>query len=79
MVIGGLVSMIAIAIVYFYYQIYKKVKESKDNLNANGEQNGIGVHTYHRTDVKLLKTCFIVVCFFFMTWGPASMVVVIRW
>ncbi|XP_022791038.1 melatonin receptor type 1A-like [Stylophora pistillata] len=45
MVIGELIRMIAIAIVYFYYQVFKKVKESTKNLNANGGQNGIGVHT----------------------------------
>ena len=45
-------------------------------MNAHGQENGINNLNNHRTDMKLLKTCFTVSCFFVMTWGPGSIIVI---
>ena len=39
-------------------------KKSTDNVNANVAQNGVGAPRLHHTDIKALKSCFRVVCFF---------------
>ncbi|XP_022798579.1 melanopsin-like [Stylophora pistillata] len=62
-------------IFYCYWKIYQKVKESTNNINSNATQNGVGAPRFDRTDIKLLKTCFTVVCFFIMTWGTTFIVV----
>ena len=77
-IVGGLVNGVTTAIFYFYYKIYKTVKESTQNMNAHGEGNGVGASNSRRTDIKLLKTSFTVVCVFVMTWGPVSIVVIIE-
>ena len=76
LIVGGLVNGATIAIFYSYYKIYKAVKESTQNMNAHGEENGVNNLNNNRTDMKLLKTCFTVSCFFVMTWGPGSIVVI---
>jgi len=43
-------------------------------MNAHGLRNA----ARRRTDVKLLKTSFTVVCFFVMSWGPVSVVVIVE-
>ena len=63
---------VMIAIFYCYYKIYKAVKESTDNLNAHAEGNGVHSSNDSRRsnipDVKVLKACFTVACFFVITW-----------
>ena len=52
------------------------MKQSSLNINAHSEGNqGVNASNARRTDIKLLKTSFTVVCFFLMTWGPVSIVV----
>ena len=77
-IVGGLVNGVTCAIFYSYHKIYKEVKESTQNINANSKQNGVNAFKFDRTDIKLLKTCFTVVCVFVITWGPVTMVVIIE-
>ena len=76
LIVGGLVNGATIAIFYSYYNIYKAVKESAQNMNAHGQENGVNNLNNNRADMKLLKTCFTVSCFFVMTWGPGSIVII---
>ena len=48
-----------------------------DNVNANIVQNGVGAPRFHRTDIDVLKSCFTVVCFFLIIWGPVGLIIVI--
>ena len=73
LVVGGVVNGTTLAIFYSYYKIYKTLKESTRNLNAHGIEDG-----RHRTDIRLLKTSFTVVCVFVMTWGPVSVIVIVE-
>ena len=75
---GGVVNGTTIAIFCFYYKIYKTVKVSTQNINAHAAENGVGTSNVRCPDIKLLKTTFIVVCVFLMTWGPVSIVVIIE-
>ncbi|PFX28869.1 Melanopsin [Stylophora pistillata] len=72
MLIGGVFNTTTFAIFYCYWKIYQTVKESTDNVNANVAQNGVGAPRFHRTDVKVLKSCFAVVCSFLLTWCPTA-------
>ena len=75
-VVGGVINGCTIAIFYCYYKIYQTVKQSSLNINAHSEGNqGVNALNAGRTDIKLLKTSFTVVCFFLMTWGPVCIVV----
>ena len=75
-VVGGVINGCTIAIFYCYYKIYQTVKQSSLNINAHSEGNqGVNASSAGRTDIKLLKTSFTVVCFFLMTWGPVCIVV----
>ena len=69
---------VMIAIFYCYYKIYKAVKESTGNLNAHAEGNGVLSSNDSRRsnipDVKVLKACFTVACFFVITWCPVLIV-----
>ena len=40
------------------------MKESTQNMNAHGEENGVDNLNNNRAEMKLLKTCFTVSCFF---------------
>ena len=73
---GGVVNGTTTAIFYFYYKIYKTVKVSTQNVNAHTSENEVGNSNARRTDMKLLKTTFTVVCVFVMTWAPVSIVVI---
>ena len=64
----GIFNVTALTIFYSYWKIYQKVKESTDNVNAHVVQNSIGAPRLHRTDIDILKSCFIVVCFYLITW-----------
>ena len=46
-----------------------------ENLSkyANIVQNGVGAPRFHRTDIDVLKSCFTVVCFFLIIWGPVGL------
>ena len=72
-VVGGVLNGCTIAIFYCYYKIYQTVKQSSLNINAHSEGNQCV--NARRTDIKLLKASFTVVCVFVMTWGPVSIVV----
>ena len=76
LVVGGVVNGCTVAIFYCYYKIYQTVKQSSLNLNAHNVGNQCV--NARRTDIKLLKASFTVVCVFVMTWGPVSIVVVIE-
>lgn len=65
--ISGVFNVITCVIFYSYWKIYQKVKESTNNINSNAVQNSVGTPGFGRTDIKLLKACFTVVCFFLMT------------
>ena len=41
--------------------------------NVNIVQNGVGAPRFHRTDINVLKSCFTVVCFFLIIWGPVGL------
>ena len=71
---AGVFNVTTCAIIYSYWKIYRTVKESTDNVNANVVQNGVGAQRFHRTDIDVLKSCFTVVCFFLITWGPMGLV-----
>ncbi|KAK3750743.1 hypothetical protein QZH41_007260 [Actinostola sp. cb2023] len=71
LIAGGAVTGTTIVICICYYKIYKTVKSSTANVNAHNPNSTAG----HRTDIKLLKSTFAVVCFFMFCWIPASMVV----
>ena len=62
--------MLTSAIFYCYWEIYRQVKKSADNVNTNVTQNKVGTPRLHHTDIKVLKSCFTVVCFFLITWAP---------
>ena len=66
------------SIFYFYYNIYKTLKESTQNLNAHSMEDRAASSGRPETDIRLLKTSFTVVCVFLMTWGPISFVVVLE-
>ena len=52
------------------------MKESTNTLNANGGQNGIGVSSFQRADVKFLMTHLRwFVSLSCMTWSPVSIIV----
>ena len=78
LVVGGVVNGTTLAIFYSYYKIYKTLKESTRNLNAHGMEDGAVSAGRHRTDIRLLKTSFTVVCVFVMTWGPVSVIVIVE-
>ena len=69
----GIFNVTALTIFYSYWKIYQKVKESTDNVNAHVVQNSIGAPRLHRTDIDILKSCFIVVCFYLITWFPFAL------
>ncbi|XP_022801369.1 visual pigment-like receptor peropsin [Stylophora pistillata] len=69
-VMGGSFNVLTSVIFFCYWKIYRKVKESTGNVNANATQNGVGAPTLRHTDIKVLKSCFTVVCFFSLTWAP---------
>ena len=71
-----LVNGNTIAIFYSYYKIYKILKESTHNLNAHSTEDGAPSSERRRTDIKLLKTSFAVVCTFVVTMGPGSVLVI---
>ena len=71
---AGFFNGMASTISYSYWRIYQTVKESTNNINANVAQNGVGTPRFNRADIKLLKTCFTVVRFFFTTWGLPSII-----
>ncbi|KAK3750744.1 hypothetical protein QZH41_007261 [Actinostola sp. cb2023] len=67
---GGAVNGMTIVICICYYKIYKTVKSSTANINAHNPNSTAG----HTTDIKLLKSTFVVVCFFMLCWVPGSSV-----
>ena len=75
---GGVVNGTTAAIFYLYYKIYKTVKISTQNINVHASENGAGTSNSPRTDIKMLKTTFTVVCVFLLTWGPVSIVVIVE-
>lgn len=74
MVINGTTGLIF----YSYCTIYKTLKESTQNLDAHGIEDGATSTGPPRTDIRILKTCFTVVCVFLLTYGPVSVVVVVE-
>ncbi|XP_022805394.1 melatonin receptor type 1C-like [Stylophora pistillata] len=68
-IMGGFFNVLTSVIFYCYWKIYKKVKESTDNVNAHVAQNGVRAPTLRHTDIKILKSCFTVVCVFLLTWA----------
>ena len=75
---GGVVNGTTMAIFYSYYKIYKTLRRSTQTMNAHDLGNGTASSDRRRTDIKLLKTSFTVVCVFVMTWGPVSAVVIVE-
>ena len=71
-----LVNGNTIAIFYSYYKIYKILKESTHNLNAHSTEDGAPSSERRRTDIKLLKTSFAVVCTFVVTMTPGSVLAI---
>ena len=74
--LGVWVNGTTIAIFYSYYKIYKILKESTQNLNAHNIQHGAASSERRRTDIKLLKTSFAIVCTFVVTTGPGYVVAI---
>ena len=75
---GGVTSGTTIVTFYSYYKIYKTLKESTQKMKAHGLRNGAVSSDRRRTDVKLLKTSFTVVCVFVMCWGPLVVVILVE-
>jgi len=71
-----LVNGTTIAMFHSYYKIYKILKESTQNLNAHSTEVGASSSERRRTDIKLLKTSFAVVCTFVVTMTPGSVLVI---
>ena len=71
---GVIVNGLTIMIFYCNFKIYKAVRESKRNLNAHAEGNGVRSANDSRrtnmTDVSVLKTYFTLACVFVVTWSP---------
>ncbi|XP_022798799.1 rhodopsin, GQ-coupled-like [Stylophora pistillata] len=76
-VTGVFIYGVLIIIFYCHFKIYKAVRESTNNLNAHGERNGSSNDSRRSADVRVLKTCFTVACFYVITWFPISIIVVI--
>jgi len=74
LLVYGAFNGACIVICFCYYKIYKTVKSSTANINAHNPNSTAG----HTTDIKLLKTTFAVVCFFMITWIPASSMVLLE-
>ena len=82
LIVGVVITGIMIAIFYCYFKIYKAVRESKDILKAHADGNRVRPSNDSRrsdiTDVKVLKACFTVACFYVVTWTPIS-IIAITW
>ena len=74
--VGVVINGTTVSILYCYYKIYKTLKESSQNINAHGIQDGVASSARPETDIRLLKTCFTVVCVFLLTWAPISVAVI---
>ena len=74
--VGVVINGTTVSILYCYYKIYKTLKESSQNVNAHGIQDGAASSARPETDIRLLKTCFTVVCVFQLTWAPISVAVI---
>ena len=77
-IVGIVFNGTTVSIFHFYYNIYKTLKESTQNLNAHSMEDRAASSGRPETDIRLLKTSFTVVCVFLMTWGPISFVVVLE-
>ena len=81
-VVGVFMNGVMILIFYCYFKIYKAVKGSTANIYTYAKGNGVVTSNEHpanrsnNTNVKVLKTCFAVACFFVITWCPVSIVAV---
>ena len=62
--------------IFYSYKIYKTRKDSTQNLNAHSTVRA--ATSTERNDMKLFKNSFTVVCVFLMTWGPASVIVIVE-
>ena len=78
LVVGVVINGTTVLIFYCYYKIYKTLKESTQNLNAHSIEDGAALSESPRTDIKLLKTSFTIVCIFLMIWGPVTVVVIVE-
>ena len=78
LVVGVVINGTTVLIFYCYYKIYKTLKESTQNLNAHSIEDGAALSESPRTDIKLLKTSFTIVCIFLMIWGPVTGVVIVE-
>ena len=78
LVVGVAINGTTIVIFHCYYKIYKTLKESTQNLNAHSIEDGAVLSQSPRTDIKLLKTSFTIVCIFLMIWGPVTVVVIVE-
>ena len=78
LVVGVVINGTTIVIFYCYYKIYKTLKESTQNLNAHSIEDGAALSESPRTDIKLLKTSFTIVCVFLIIWGPVTVVVIVE-
>ena len=76
MIIVGIVMNGIIVLIFYSYKIYKTLKESIQNLNAHTTVRA--ATSTERNDMKLFKTSFTVVCVFLITWGPASVIVIVE-
>ena len=77
-IVGIVFNGTTVSIFHFYYNIYKTLKESTQNLNAHSMEDRVASSGRPETDIRLLKTSFTVVCVFLMTWGPISFVVLLE-
>ncbi|XP_022801371.1 visual pigment-like receptor peropsin [Stylophora pistillata] len=76
-IMGGFFNVLTSVIFYCYWKIYRKVKESVDNVNASLALNGVGAPTPRHADIKVLKSCFTVVCVFLFTWAFPSITTIL--
>ena len=77
-IVGIVINGTTGLIFYSYCTIYKTLKESTQNLDAHGIEDGATSTGRPRTDIRILTTCFTVVCVFLLTYGPVSVVVVVE-
>ena len=72
------IFLAAVIISFCYYRIYKAVQASSHRMQGHVQRSNVQRHgtskAADRTEVKVLKTSFVVVCVYMVCWTPLSIV-----
>lgn len=75
---AGTIFTAATVISWCYYTIYKTVKASADRMQGHAAKSNIKGNAagskHERTEKKVLKTSFVVVCVYMTCWTPLSVI-----